>query len=184
MAGSRLGSPRAGKRTNVKEDVVAISEITKRRLEMQGYNPSDDPELAGALPWSRFAYAGCALLIGLGTILASPAFLWAAMTLALSGVLLRYHLFDLLYNHPIRRLSGTAPLPRQGAPRRFACGLAVPWLAVMIWAYEIGLAPLGYVLGGSLVAVASLVITTYICIPSIIYGFVFGGRAVRGVSIS
>jgi hypothetical protein len=54
----------------------------------------------------------------------------------------------------------------------------------MIWAFEAGHAPLGYVLGGSLVAVASLVITTYICIPSIIYGLVFGRRAVRGVSVS
>ena len=163
---------------------MAISEVTKRRLERQGYNPSDDPELARAMPWSRFAYAGCALLIGLGTILASTALLWAAIPLALSGVLLRYHLFDLLYNHLIRRLTGTAPLPRQGAPRRFACGLAVPWLAVTIWDFETGLAPLGYVLGGSLVAVASLVTTTYICIPSIIYGFVFGRRALGGVSVS
>ncbi len=48
---------------------MALSEVTKRRLEVQGYNPSDDPELARALPWSRFAYAGYALLIGLGTIL-------------------------------------------------------------------------------------------------------------------
>ena len=38
---------------------MALSEVTKRRLEVQGYNPSDDPELARALPWSRFAYAGC-----------------------------------------------------------------------------------------------------------------------------
>ena len=63
-------------------------------------------------------------------------------------------------------------------------GLAVPWLAVMIWAFEAGLTPLGYVLGGSLVAVASLVITTYICIPSIIYGFVSRTRAVQGASVS
>ena len=43
--------------------------------------------------------------------------------------------------------------------------------------FQFGLAPVGYVLGGSLTAVAMLVGVTHFCIPSFVYQFFFGNRA-------
>jgi hypothetical protein len=56
------------------------------------------------------------------------------------------------------------------------------WLVVTIWAFSTGQLLAGYVLGVSLTAVALLVSTTDICIPSMMYRFVFGGFGSRPVN--
>ena len=48
------------------------------------------------------------------------------------------------------------------------------WLVVTAWAFATGHAALGFALGGMLTAVALLVSTTDICIPSMIYRLLFG----------
>lgn len=60
--------------------------------------------------------------------------------------------------------------------RRFACGLGSAWLLATGAAFAIGAYPAGYVLGGLLTALATLVAVTRICLPSLLYRAVSTGR--------
>lgn len=116
----------------------------------------------------------CAIVAAIGTALASPPILWGLMVFAALGAILSYHPFDLIYNLGIRHLTGTPPLPHNGAPRRFACGMASVWLLATGGLFYAGLDFTGYALGGALVAVAALITVSHICIPSLIYRALFG----------
>jgi hypothetical protein len=156
---------------------VSISPRVRWWLGIQGFAGLDEIRLAQIEPWLRFTPALCTTLMGLGTALALPELLWALAPVAALGALFPVHAFDLIYNHLVRRLTGTGPLPPNGAPRRFACGVAALWLAATAGAFEAGLTPLGYALGGVLTAVAALVSTTHVCIPSLAYRLIMGGLA-------
>ena len=101
--------------------------IGEKRYAMQGYVANGDLEIEGALPWTRVPYFVCAITTGIGTALAYPTLLLAVMPLAFLGAVLPYNPLDYLYNYGIRRFTGTGKIPRQGNPRRFACGLAAAW---------------------------------------------------------
>ncbi len=155
---------------------MAISAVMRRRLEIQGFCDLDDAVLSEVEPWLRFTPALCATLMGVGTALALPPLLWALVPVAALGAAFPAHPFDLVYNYGLRRLTGTRPLPPNGAPRRFACGMAAVWLMATAAAFTAGAPVVGYVLGGVLTAVAGLVATTHFCIPSLVYGALFGRR--------
>ncbi len=152
----------------------ALTETTRRRLDIQGLERVDDRALAPVAPWLRLAFGLCAVIAGVGTAMASPTILWSLVPIASLAALLPVHPFDLIYNHGIRFMTGTAPLPRRGAPSRFACGLGAVWLVATAWAFQAGHPMVGYVLGGLLTGVAALVSTTDVCIPSLLYRSVFG----------
>jgi len=151
-----------------------LTRTTRRRLDIQGFERIEDSALAPVAPWLRMAFGLCALMAGLGTALASPLILLLLLPIASLAAVFTVHPFDLLYNHGIRFLTGTGPLPRRGPPSRFACGLGAVWLLPTAWAFYAGLPTLGYALGTSLTAVAVLVSTTDICIPSLVYRTAFG----------
>lgn len=144
------------------------------RLDVQGYTHVEPDTLAAAEPWVRWSPAICTTIIAIGTALASPWILWGLVPLAVLGAAYSRHPFDYIYNLGVRRLLGTPPLPPHGAPRRFACGLAAAWVTATGAAFAVELDALGFVLGGMLIAVGALVSTTHFCIPSIIYGLLFG----------
>ena len=48
---------------------------TRRLLDIQGFEEVDMQELAPVAPWLRLAFGLCALLGGVGTLLASPIIL-------------------------------------------------------------------------------------------------------------
>jgi hypothetical protein len=156
-----------------------LSPKTLRRLDIQGFERVDEERLAQITPWLRLAFGMCAVLAILGTALASPKILLTLAVIAFVGALSPVHPFDLIYNYGIRHATGTPPLPRRGAPSRFACGLGAVWLVATAWAFQTGRAPLGYTLGFLLSCVAVLVSTTDICIPSLIFRALFGGPAPR-----
>ena len=93
--------------------------------------------------------------------------------IAALGAIFPVHPFDLIYNYGIRRFTHTQPLPKRGAPSRFACGLGTVWLIVTAWTFYTGATLTGYILGGALVVVGLLVSTIDFCIPSIIYSAIF-----------
>jgi hypothetical protein len=154
--------------------VPTISATTRRRLEIQGFVGLDNQTLAETGPWPRLAFALCTVLAAIGTLIASPLFLWALIPIAALAAVFPVHPFDLLYNYGLRHLTGTGPLPKRGAPGRFACGLGAVWLLVTGWAFHTGHDVTGYLLGGALTLVGLLVSTTDICIPSVIYRSIFG----------
>ncbi len=150
-----------------------LSATTRRRLNVQGLSDVDDETLAQTAPWHRLAFGMCALLAGAGTALASPMILWILTPIAALAALFPVHPFDLIYNHGIRYLRNTGPLPKRRAQSRFACGVGAVWLVATALAFQSGALIAGYILGGALTGVAVLVSTTDICIPSLIYNALF-----------
>lgn len=163
--------------------MTSLTPATRRRLDIQGFERVDDRALEPVAPWLRLAPALCAVVATLGTALASPAILWSLAAIAALGAIFPAHPFDLLYNHGIRFLTGTQALPRRGAPSRFACGLGAFWLLSVGWAFHTGHTTAGYALGSALTAVAALVSTTDICIPSLVYRAIFGFPQRDGASV-
>jgi len=153
---------------------MAVSPAARSRLETQGFVGLDDDSLSEVEPWLRFTPGLCTALIVVGTALALPVMLWVIAAIALVGAVFPVHPFDLLYNYGIRNLTGTRPLPQNGPPRRFACGMASVWLLATGIAFQAEVDALGYVLGGVLAGVASVVALTHFCVPSTIYCAIFG----------
>jgi len=151
-----------------------LASKTRNRLDIQGFDNVPDEILVEVVPWQRLAFALCAVLAGLGTALGSPPLLWLLAAIAALAAIFPVHPFDLLYNHLIRYLRETGPLPRRNAPSRFACGVGAVWLVPTALAFQAGADPIGYVLGAALTGVAGLVAITDICIPSMIYRALFG----------
>ena len=151
----------------------------RRLLEIQGFDTVDAQELARVAPWLRLAFGLCTLLGALGTVLASPAILLMRATVATIAAASPAHPFDLLYNHGIRHLTGTAPLPRRGVASRVGCGMGAVFLLVTAWAFSAGHVVTGYTLGGMLTLVVLLVSTSDICVPSMIYRSIFGWPPAR-----
>jgi hypothetical protein len=145
---------------------------TRKFLQLQGFNLSDE-ELSEIGPWMRWPYVLCAGFLTAGVVLASPALLWGLSTVAIATVFVPSHPFNYLYNYGVRHLTGTRPLPPGTKQGRFACGIAGVWLIATGAAFFTGATTLGYSLGGLLVAIATLLATTHICIPSIIYAALF-----------
>jgi hypothetical protein len=148
---------------------MPISQTTVRRLQVQGFTSIDDAWLAEVSPWLRWSPALCASIAAVGTAMASPGILFALAGTALLGAVLPFHPFDLIYNYGIRFVVRKRPLPPNGAPRRFACGIAAVWLVTTALLFQNGMADVGYALGILFVAVAALVSTTDICIPSLMF---------------
>ncbi len=157
---------------------MSISPMLRRRLEIRGISVSDDAEFASLIPWMRLTYALCGGLVAIATALAFTPLLWAMVPIAALGAALPVHPFDLVYNYGIRRFTHTRPLPHNGAPTRFACAVAVPWVIATALAFTLGITWLGYTLGALLAAVAGLVSVTHFCIPSAIYQILTGNGAI------
>jgi hypothetical protein len=153
--------------------MTTLTPTIKRRLEIQGFTEVDRAVLEETAPWLRLAYGLCAALAAVGVILASPVFLLGLTVFSAWGAASSVHPFDYIYNYGIRHATGTGPLPKRGAPARFACGLGTVWLLVTASMFYAGMMLTGYILGGNLVMVAALVSTTYFCIPSLIYRSIF-----------
>lgn len=150
-------------------------ETVKKRLQVSGFQLDDDA-VAEIGPWMRWSTSFCAFFTILGTWLGSPEVLWALAVTALAGSVLPNHPFDYVYNHGVRRLTKTRPLPANPPARKFACRIATPWLVGTGLAFVTGLSAVGYVLGGLLASVALLVSVTHICIPSMLYNALFGAK--------
>jgi hypothetical protein len=141
----------------------------RRQVEMQGFTGLSDQDLWDLNYWLRLSPFLCAVWAGAGTLLGSPALLWALAPFAAAGALLRGHPFDAIYDHVVRHLLGSPRIPRYGRPRRFACGLATLWLLGTGWAFHAGLPALGRVLGFFMVGVQAVQVTTGLCLPSLTY---------------
>lgn len=153
---------------------MLVSPARRGRLETQGFRGLDDNTLAQVEPWLHFSPALCTVLMGLGTLFGSPLILLTVVPIAVLGAIFITHPFDLVYNYGIRYVKGTPPLPPNGVPRRFACGVAAVWLMACVWAFTAGAMLAGYILGGIITLVGIIVSTTHFCVPSTIYGFLFG----------
>jgi len=115
-----------------------ISSVTRRRLDIQGFTDVDENLLKQTASWLRFPFTLCTILAALGTVFASPVFLYILTPFAALAAIFPVHPFDLIYNYGVRHLTKTPKLPKRGAPNRFACGLGSVWLIVTALMFQQG----------------------------------------------
>lgn len=151
-----------------------VSATVRERIQAQGFCGLDDDTCAQVNYPLRLSPAICMTWAAVGTALASPTILWALVPFAALGAILPGHPFDVFYNHGLRHLFGTPALPRYGARRHFACGLATVMLIAAAWGFQAGMPMLGYIVGWSLVAAAFVNVSTGFCVPSFIVRIFFG----------
>ena len=120
---------------------------TCKELQIQGHY-LDDEALAEIGPSMRWPYVLCASILVAGVALASPWVVWGLSAMAITTVFTPSHPFNYLYNHGVRHLTGTRPLPESTAQGKFACGVAGVWLIATGAAFFVGATTLGYVVGG------------------------------------
>ncbi len=137
---------------------------TRNKIEAEGFVcPSDDDTVVQIAYGLRLAPAICLTWTAVGTALASPIILWALVPFAALGVVLPGHPFDVIYNFGLRHLFGSPPLPRYPLPRRLVCLTAMAMLISAGWGFQAGWLAAGYGIGGLLVALSSLYVTTGFC---------------------
>jgi hypothetical protein len=150
-----------------------ISQARKKRLYTQGYYAYSDRELYEYKYGLRFAYSLCTSLVALGLILGNSILLTGTAVIAFAAMFPPYHPFDYLYNYAIRYLVRKPKIPSRTNQGRFACGIAFIWLTCIIYLLHNGQLMVSYILGASLIVVGTLVSAMDVCIPSMIYNFLF-----------
>lgn len=151
-----------------------LSEHRIKRLKAQGYAHCSNQEISAFAFGNRFAYVICASLVAIGVITANIPILLVLILVAFGAVILPYHPFDYIYNFPVRQWLKKPKLPPRSRQLKFACIVAIFCLSATIASFYFGYLLLGYSIGGLLLLVALIVITTDFCIPSTIYNFLFG----------
>ena len=156
---------------NNEQNIISPERI--RRLKVQGYRNFKDYELSELAFGNRFAYVLCSTLLLIGVITSNILLLSVMLFIAICGILLPYHPFDYIYNGLLSKPMSKPKLPPRSKQLKFACKIAVFGIASIIFLFYTGLTLSGYIAGGLLFFLAFLVSTTDICIPSIIYNFIF-----------
>ncbi len=152
-----------------------LSEFTTHNLDKQGFADLDaDAKSCYAGPL-RFAPGVGTILIVVGLVLQSPAFLAIGAIVPLSGALFpRGMILDLIYNLGIRRLFGRPALPPTPTPRRFSYLLSTVLLVGSAVSFLYGLSLVGIILGGAVALGGIMLTTTHWCLGSWIYRLFFG----------
>ena len=149
-------------------------DVLRRRVEAQGFRGLDDATLHALKYWLRFSPAVCLAWAALAMAMQSATVLWWLLPFAALGAVLPIHPFDYVYVFGLRRLVGGPPMPRYSLPRRSACALAALMITGAAWALQSGHAATGNLVGWTLVAAALVQVTTGFCVPSFLYGALFG----------
>jgi len=142
----------------------------QRSLFQQGYQHFSPAELR-QLEWGlRFTPAVCSLITLAGLVLQQPYVLLAVAALGMWAFFFpAAHPMDLLYNHVVRHVFGAVALPENPLQRRLAC------LSAGVMNLAAGLLVMGdmrtaaWVVGGILLVMQAIVITTHFCTLSWIY---------------
>lgn len=154
----------------MKQNISTIRE----RIQAQGFCGFDDTTYAQFNYPLRLSPTICMIWAAIGTPLASSTILWALVPFAALGGILRGHPFDIFYNHGLRHIFKTPPLPPYTNRRRFACVMATVMLVAAAWGFQAGMPIVGYIVGWSLVAAAFVNVSTGFCVPSFIVRIFFG----------
>ena len=151
-----------------------MNEVIRSRIEAQGFLGLDDQTVGHLNYWLRLSPAICMIWAAIGTALESAPVLWALAPFALLGALLPGHPFDLLYRFGVQPLTSGPSIPRYSLPRRFACLLATVMIVTAAWSFQSGRTFSGQIFGWALVSAALVNVSTGFCIPSFLYGLIFG----------
>jgi len=142
----------------------------QRSLFQQGYQQFTAAELK-QLEWGlRFTPAACSLITLVALVLQLPYVLFLVAGLGVWAFFFpAKHPMDLMYNHGVRHLFGAIALPENPFQRRLACFAAgiMNTVAGALFLAELPLA--AYIVGGSLLVLQLIVISTHFCTLSWMY---------------
>ena len=153
-----------------------LSNFRIKRIQEQGYYQHNHFEISCLAIGNRFAYQLCTSILLFGVLFGNIPVLIAMSSVAFFSIILPNHVFDYIYNYVIRHWIKSPKLPPRSKQLKFACTIATIWILATIYFFYQELFTAGYVTGGSLLIVATLVSTTDICIPSIIYNQIFNTK--------
>jgi hypothetical protein len=154
-------------------------------LTMQGYSELGDGERKRLWLGLRFAPLLCFAGVAVGVVLASPALLFAlAATALVGGFLAPKHPFDYAYDVILRPLLGGPAVPESPGPRRFACRMAMPWIAAIAIAFWADAPVVAWALAAPLLLASGMVTLTNWCLPSFVYGLLHEPRDGRAAGSS
>ncbi|MGN6183774.1 MAG: DUF4395 domain-containing protein [Thermoanaerobaculia bacterium] len=148
-----------------------LSSKRRARLSAQGW--SNDAHLHEIAPWARVAPAVCMVVILTGVWIGTSTLFWILVPLALMGAMSGRHPIDMIYSEIVAPIINTRPLPRCGAPRRFACTVAAVWLMATAIAFSNGPTLLGGILGGCMAAAMFLTAALDLCLPCYVFVALF-----------
>ena len=154
---------------------MTTTDSIRANLQAQGFCGLSDAACAQFNYPLRLAPAICMIWAAIGTAKASPTLLATLAPFAAWGAITRGHPFDVFYNHGIRHLTKTPPIPPYGFRRRFACGMATVMLLAAAWAFHAGNPLLGSVLGWFIVAATFSNVIAGFCLASLIVSL-FAGK--------
>ena len=150
----------------------AHSELSfqQRSLFQQGYQSYTPRELR-QMEWGlRFTPLACSTLTVVGLVYQLPYLLFAVSLLGMwAFVAPAAHPMDLIYNHGVRRLFGAVKLPPNPFQRRLACLAAGVMNSTAAVLFLLGLPVAALVVGGLLLGLQAIVISTHFCTLSWMY---------------
>ena len=144
-----------------------------KRIREQGYSCQSEQEISELAFGNRFAYQLCTSLLIVGVAFANIPILSTMMIIAFFSVLLPNHPFDYIYNYILSDWMKLPKLPQRSIQLKFSCSIATIWIGSTIYLFHSNLMLQGYITGGVFIGVATILSTTDICIPSIIFNKIF-----------
>lgn len=154
----------------------SISTVTRKRLEVQGFEGYSDEDLSQYKFGIRFAYLGCGTLVLMGFFFSNQIFYYLAMGIAFFAVVLPRHPLDYVYNSMTRKILNFPAIPRRTPQSKFACGTATLWLASILFFMQNGMILAYQVATLLLLTQAFIVGTIDFCVPSMIYNYLFKNK--------
>lgn len=144
----------------------------QKGLFQQGYQHYSPGELR-ELEWGlRFTPGVCSAITAVALYLQAPMALFVVAFLGMYAFFFPAgHPMDLIYNHGVRHLFGSVALPENPLPRRMACLAAgvMNTIAAVLFLADLPLAAIA--VGGVLLCLQAVVITTHFCTLSWMYEY-------------
>lgn len=154
-------------------------ELSKRRIiwiREQGYDSYSDQEIRDLAFGNRFAYRLCTAILAVGVAFANIPILILMNIAAASSIFLPNHAFDYIYNHVVRHWINGPKVPPRSIQLKFACTMASCVIASTIYFFQADMMLAGYLMGGHIVIIASLVSLWDYCLPSKMFNYVTGRK--------
>jgi hypothetical protein len=134
-------------------------------LTTQGYCLPDSERRALWLGL-RFSTGACLALVVAGLALESAALLTVLVGIGAVAGFTSRHPFDYIWDHALRHIAGSPPLPPNPRRRRDAFKVGTAWLALVAVLFAAGANTAALVMGVLLVAACATVTVTNLCLPS------------------
>lgn len=156
------------------EESIDDLPVLRHRLEVQSFLDQSCELVHTLKNWWRFTPTLNWVITLIGTLMAWPEILFLQALLMAVAVMTPSHPLDWLYNYGIRHISGTSRLPASGRRRKIVFAMAGVLLCLLgVW-FLLGYHLVGYIQGGIMTALGSLLMLFNLCVVSEMLARIFG----------